>query len=494
MISKSRQHWPQRRLRILLWTKRGCDRRDHQRRLPLVTNARSMRGRGDRDWSWLRVRLQRRQWTRDILPFPRLSERVLLQNSSGRRGLHAGRGFDVSVMSPTAICPSALGLWRCTRHTECACSLSSAAGRSRSRPRRRDLGSHLIPPRPRQPSWKAPPLFRDQQGHRWGGTCLKSIKRACCATHRNPLETEERKLANSYSDPELRYNKAELQRLIRNLLEIRTCDLTMYPQETIGLFVVKKDEEKRQRPIVVTRWPNEHFKSSPPCRWVWWRVWTRSRQLGHLLTLGSRGLPCLRPLRKGLLPQTPKWMHPFLSLAPSAQKNSMSSAKWWTTSRSRKTPWCTHVKLHLVFLRLSVSTRGCSGRIGRASEAVWRHDKLTPSARSVYLNNVGIISTRRTNVVETQVERCDEFEMRGLRLHKAQGNLEVFGVELDQQNRWYRTTRATLLRLRLGLKFALRRRLAGLQLEAIGVHCSFVGLLRSKRASRLRARRTMEWP
>ena len=45
-------------------------------------------------------------------------------------------------------------------------------------------------------------------------------------------------------------------------------------------------------------------------------------------------------------------------------------------------------------------------------------------------------SSRREYVVQTLW--CDEFEKRGVRLHKAEGtqeNLEVLGVELDFQNR-----------------------------------------------------------
>ena len=39
-------------------------------------------------------------------------------------------------------------------------------------------------------------------------------------------------------DPVLRYKQAEHRLLVRKLLEVGTCDLTVYPKEKIGLFVV----------------------------------------------------------------------------------------------------------------------------------------------------------------------------------------------------------------------------------------------------------------
>ena len=65
--------------------------------------------------------------------------------------------------------------------------------------------------------------------------------------------------------------------------------------------------------------------------------------------------------------------------------------------------------------------------------------------------------------------------MRLFKVEVARGNLE----EVDVTNHECRTTRARLVRLRAGLKYALRRRrVAGWQLEANVVHCASVGLLR----------------
>ena len=49
------------------------------------------------------------------------------------------------------------------------------------------------------------------------------------------------KSANAHTDPELRYSRAEFPRLVRKLLEIGMCDLTLFPKATFTLFVARKD-------------------------------------------------------------------------------------------------------------------------------------------------------------------------------------------------------------------------------------------------------------
>ena len=53
----------------------------------------------------------------------------------------------------------------------------------------------------------------------------------------------------------------------------------------------------------------------------------------------------------------------------------------------------------------------------KGASAAWRHREEPLRAR---FDNLGIISSLRRNNVGAQAEWCDEFEMRGLRHHKAE--------------------------------------------------------------------------
>ena len=77
---------------------------------------------------------------------------------------------------------------------------------------------------------------------------------------RDPLEVKGRRLATSHTDLVLRYNCTDSSRLVRRLLEMGRCDLTMQKGK-IGLFVANKDAEKRRRLTVDACRSNEHFMS-----------------------------------------------------------------------------------------------------------------------------------------------------------------------------------------------------------------------------------------
>ena len=140
-------------------------------------------------------------------------------------------------------------------------------------------------------SRQPPRMSRDQRCHRFGGTCRTGgVSRAHAVP---PLEVEWRRLSNTYTNPVLRCNLAEYQRLVRRRLEIGMCDLPMYRKEKIGLFEVRKHAGKRQRLIVDVRRSKERVKSplsaagfdggTGPDRYTRWHSWNR------------------RPLRMGFL-------------------------------------------------------------------------------------------------------------------------------------------------------------------------------------------------
>ena len=120
--------------------------------------------------------------------------------------------------------------------------------------------------------------------------------------------------------------------------------------------------------------------------------------------------------------KTLKWMYPFFSVA--LVKHAPVHPCW------RVLPvgftWSLYLAQRVNEGLSSVGRIGRSLPLLRDAEPAWRHDMSAPGARFAYVNNLGIISSRRENVVVTKAKWCDEFEKRWLRLHKievTQGNL-----------------------------------------------------------------------